>query len=242
MTTRPASNYSTRARLGLIVPPTNSVNEAEWQRLMPEGVTFHSHRMKLHPAGDAALMPDLLTAIELLGQVRPDAIVYACTAGSMTTPSSQMADAASERSGHKVLTTSHALILALRALGASRISVATPYAETLNDHEVEFLAAHGIKTLAIAGLGIGAAGPYEYVRIAQTPLAEVRAHALATYDPDSDALLLACTDFPTLPLIADLEAELGVPVISSNTATLWAMLRACGVMDTVLGGGKLFAA
>lgn len=242
MTPRPASSYSHRARLGLIVPPTNSVNEAEWQQMMPEGVTFHSHRMKLHAAGDASMMPDLLGAIGLLGQVRPDAIAYACTAGSMTTPSSQMPDAASEQSGHRVLTTSHALILALRAVGAKRISVATPYADALNDHEVAFLAAHGIDTLAIAGIGIGAGGPHEYVRIAQTSLADVRAHALATFDPASDALLLACTDFPTLPLIAELEAELGVPVISSNTATLWAMLRACGVTDTVRNGGQLFAA
>ena len=242
MTPRPSSSYSQRARLGLIVPPTNSVNEAEWTRLMPGGVTFHSHRMKLHPAGDPALMPDLLAGIELLGQVRPDAVAYACTAGSMTTPSAQMPDAASEASGLKVLTTSHALILALQALGAERISVATPYAKATNDHEVEFLAAHGIETLAIAGLGIGAGGPHEYVRIAQTPLAEVKAHALETFAPGSDALLLACTDFPTLPLIEELEAELGVPVISSNTATLWAMLRACGVADNLPGGGKLFAA
>ncbi len=241
MTLRPASSYSTRARLGLIVPPTNSVNEAEWQRLMPEGVTFHSHRMKLHAADDAALMPDLLAAIEVLGQVRPDAIAYACTAGSMTTPSSRMPDIASDGSGHRVLTTSHALVLALRALGARRISVATPYAEALNTHEVEFLAAHGIDTLAIAGLGIGGGGPHEYVRIAQTSLAEVRAHALATCAPESDALLLACTDLPTLPLLAELEAELGVPVISSNTATLWAMLRACGILDAVPGGGRVFA-
>ena len=101
MTSRPSSSYSQRARLGLIVPPTNSVNEAEWTRLMPEGVTFHSHRMKLHPAGDPALMPDLLAGIELLGQVRPDAVAYACTAGSMTTPSAQMPDAASEASKGK---------------------------------------------------------------------------------------------------------------------------------------------
>ena len=241
MTLRPSSSYSTRARLGLIVPPTNSVNEAEWQRLLPEGVTCHSHRMKLHSAGDPALMSDLLTAIALLGESRPDAVAYACTAGSMTTPSTQMPDAASEGSKHRVLTTSHALILALRALSASRISVATPYAQAINDHEVDFLAAHGIETLAIAGLGIGEGGPHEFVRIAQTPLPEVRAHALKTFAPGSDALLLACTDFPTLPLIEDLENELGVPVISSNTATLWAMLRTCGVQDMLPGGGRLFA-
>src|SRR5690606_32966375 len=37
--------YGWRARLGLIVPPTNTVNEAEWRIMAPEGVTIHSARM-----------------------------------------------------------------------------------------------------------------------------------------------------------------------------------------------------
>src|SRR5690606_20084424 len=56
--------YGWRARLGLIVPPTNTVNEAEWRIMAPEGVTIHSARMPLHTetdsdAGQAALYHDL---------------------------------------------------------------------------------------------------------------------------------------------------------------------------------------
>ena len=242
MTTRHASAYSYRAKLGLIVPPTNTVNEAEWARLMPEGVTFHTHRMPLHgPGQHDALMRDLSASVGLLAQSGADAIAYACTAGSMTVPATQLPDAASHATGQRVLTTSAALIDALRALGASRISIATPYAQAVNDHEVEFLAAHGIETLAIAGLGIGAGGPHEFVQIARTPLDDVRAHAIRVFDPGSDALLIACTDFPTLPLISDLETTLGVPVVTSNQATLWAALRAVGIDDHLTGAGRLFA-
>jgi maleate isomerase/arylmalonate decarboxylase len=52
-------------------------------------------------------------------------------------------------------------------------------------------------------------------------------------------LLITCTDFPALPLIAPLEAELGVPVVTSNQATLWAALRRAGVHDVVSGAGRL---
>lgn len=240
--TRHASAYSYRAKLGLIVPPTNTVNEAEWAQLMPEGVTFHTHRMPLHGAGEeAALMADLKHSVDLLAQSGADAVAYACTAGSMTVPATKLPDAATKQTGHRVLTTSAALIEALSALGAKRISIATPYAQAVNDHEVAFLAAHDIETLAIAGLGIGAGGPHEFVQIARTPLDRVRAHALDIFDPASDALLIACTDFPTLPLIPDLEAKLGVPVVTSNQATLWAMLRAVGIDDHLPGAGRLFA-
>ena len=40
--------YGARAKLGVIVPPTNTANEAEWNRMTPPGVTIHAARMKLH--------------------------------------------------------------------------------------------------------------------------------------------------------------------------------------------------
>ena len=95
--------------------------------------------------------------------------------------------------------------------------------------------------MRIAGLGIGAGGPSEYVRIARTPLEAVRAHATASLVPGSDALLIACTDLPTLPLVPDLEAALGVPVVTSNNATLWAALRAAGIGDRLEGLGRLLS-
>ena len=43
-----------RARIGVIVPPSNTVNETEFNRLKPDGVTFHFARSPLHadPAVD----------------------------------------------------------------------------------------------------------------------------------------------------------------------------------------------
>ena len=48
--------YGWRAKIGLIVPLTNTVNEAEWARMAPEGVSIHVTRMTLHPGGDAAAL------------------------------------------------------------------------------------------------------------------------------------------------------------------------------------------
>ena len=247
MAARHASAYGPRARLGLIVPPTNTVNEAEWARLMPEGVTFHSHRMPLHTdaesgPGRAALLADLEAVFALLGQCGADVIAYACTAGSMVTPADALPGELTARTGRAAVTTAAAIVAALRALGVRRLAVATPYAQALNDHEAHFLADHGFEVLKLAGLGIGAGGPREYPRIARTPLEAVAAHARGAMVPGAEALLISCTDFPTLPLIAPLEAELGVPVVSSVTATLWAALREAGIADAPAAGGRLFAA
>ena len=94
--------------------------------------------------------------------------------------------------------------------------------------------------MAIAGLGLGANGPVDYPLIAQTPLEAVEAHVRGTFVAGSDACLVTCTDFPTLPLHANLEQTLGVPVVTSNQATLWATLRRAGITDRIGELGQLF--
>lgn len=251
---RHLSAYSWRARLGVIVPPTNTVNEAEWARLMPEGTSFHTMRMPLHAdttsqEGQRALHDDLDKAMAELVKADVDVIAYACTAGSMTHPPQSLPERMKAASGRTGLTTAAAIVTALDALAAKRLAVATPYHEKLDAHERHFLEGCGFEVLAIAGLGIGSGGPHEYVRIAQTPLDAVAAHARSVMQAARgqargsgrpDALLISCTDFPTLPLIRKLEAEFGIPVISSNTATLWHALRLAGIRDDIPAAGRLF--
>lgn len=247
MHVRHQSVYSSRAKLGLITPPTNTVNEAEWQRMMPEGVTFHTHRMPLHAdttsvEGKAHLMRDLEAVFSMLKQARVDAIAYACTAGSMINPVESLPEELTRTTGVTAVTTSAAIIRALKALGCKRLSVATPYHDRLNHHEVEFLGENGFEVANLIGLGIGAGGPSEYVRIAETPIARIEALVAECFVPGSDAILITCTDFPTLPLIARVEARYGVPVVTSNQATFWAMLRSSGIDDRFDTFGRLLAA
>jgi maleate isomerase/arylmalonate decarboxylase len=243
--TRHRSSYSQRARIGLIVPPTNTVNEAEWCRMVPDGVTFHTVRMPIHSAVHtdeerAALATEIAAKVEELAPARVDVVAYACTAGSMVTPPRSLPDAVTAQAGIPLVTTAAALVDALQALGAKRISVATPYHDALNRHEVAFLASAGIEVLSIRGLGLGANGPADYPLIAETPLDAVRDHARAAVVPGADALLISCTDFPTLPLIGDLEAELDIPVVTSNQATLWAALSVCALAGPEPRLGRLF--
>ncbi|MGE0628538.1 MAG: maleate cis-trans isomerase [Hyphomicrobiaceae bacterium] len=243
---RHKSAYSYRARIGLIVPPTNTVNEAEWARMMPDGVTFHTVRMPVH-VGHATedarrrLVEDISTRARELQQARVDCVAYACTAGSMINPPHALAHDIAQRTGATLVTTAAAIVDALQSLAANRISVATPYHDELNRHEVDFLAGNGIEVLSIAGLGLGANGPADYPLIAETPLAAIESHARNAFRPGSEALLISCTDFPALTLIEPLEAGLGVPVNTSNQATLWAALSAAGISDPIPDAGRLLA-
>jgi maleate cis-trans isomerase len=242
---RHKSVYSFRAKIGLIVPPTNTVNEAEWARVMPDGVTFHTVRMPIHldhasEAGRRALVGDICAKVSELSQARVDVVAYACTAGSMMNPRHALSEEVEAATGVPLVTTAAAIVDALDALGVRRVSIATPYHDQLNEHERAFLAANGIETLAIMGLGLGANGPVDYPLIAETPLERIEAHVRATFREGSEACLVTCTDFPTLSLHVGLEQGLRVPVITSNQATLWAALGRAAIDDDIPRLGALF--
>jgi len=236
--------YGSRAKLGVIVPPTNTANEAEWNRMAPDGVSVHSVRMPLHTDttsahGKQALYDDVGKFSRDLAQAGVSVVAYGCTAGSMVTPMEQLPGFMRKETGIPAITTAQSLVLGLRALGARKVAVATPYHDALNDHEIHFLADQGIETVAMRGLGIGANGPAEYRLIARVPLDQVYAHARGAFVPAADALLISCTDFATLPLIERLERDIGKPVVTSNQATFWAALRAAGVQDRFTSFGAL---
>jgi maleate cis-trans isomerase len=236
--------YGWRAKLGLIVPPTNTVNEAEWARMTPEGVTVHVMRMPLHTdttseAGRHALYEDIRHAVTELAKAGPDVIAYACTAGSMVTPLDALTNFMQEVSGIASVATASALVHACRVLGLSRISIATPYHDALNEHEAAFLSANGIQAVRVLGLGIGARGPQEYVEIARVSKQRVYEHCRSADAPGAQGMVVSCTDFATLEAIPKLEAELGKTVVSSNLATFWLALRTAGVEDRLSGFGRL---
>lgn len=236
--------YGMRAKLGIIVPPTNTVNEAEWAQMMPDGVTMHAMRMPLHSDtvsadGKRRLFDDIRSATSELAKAHVDVVVYACTAGSMVQPLDAVTSFMAEVAGVPAVATAPALVYAARALGLKRVAVATPYHDALNDHEAHFLADNGIETVAMKGLGIGAGGPHEYIQIARTPKEQVYAHCRSVDGPAAQGLIVSCTDFATLEALPRLERELGKPVISSNLATFWMALRTVGVDDRIEGFGRL---
>lgn len=222
----------------MIVPVTNTVNEAEWKRMAPE-LRFPLVRMALHAHGDPKLLDDLRGCMDELRPSDPDVIAYACTAGSMVQPLDSLAAFMANASGKPAVATAPALVHACRAFGMERIVLATPYHDALNEHEKHFLEENGIEVLAMKGLGIGAGGAHEYVRIAKLPPEEVYAHCRSVWVPGADGMVVSCTDFRTQEILPRLEAELGKPVISSNLATLWMALRTAGVQTRIKGFGRL---
>ena len=58
---------------------------------------------------------------------------------------------------------------------------------------------------------------------------------------DCDAVFVSCTNLRSFRILAQAEETLGKPVLSSNQAIAWHLLRLAGVGEGVSGPGRLFA-
>ena len=234
-----------RAKIGQICPGVGSVGEREFNRYAPEGVAITTMRI---PWGNMdGPTPENLKMMSsglengcrnfLDTRYKQDVIIFACTSGSLIGGphyDKECIEVIERVTGSKGLTTSTAILQAFERLGAGKIAVITPYPEATNDAEKLFLEKNGVEVTTIVDMNpqrqyIGALDPI-YVYGAAKRLDKTGA----------DALFVSCTGLDCLSVITQMEEDLGIPVITSNQASIWASLRAAGVGTTYPELGKLF--
>ncbi|ALM83537.1 aspartate/glutamate racemase family protein [Bordetella sp. N] len=236
--------YGWRAKIGLIVPSTNTINEPEFYRMAPEGVTVHSGRaINAGPATQEnydRMARGVIEAAELIKTAEVDVVAYGCTSGSIVCSLDELCDGMSERVGAPAIATAGAVVAALRALGVKRVAVGTPYIEFVNTREREFLEQYGFEVVSIDGLDLGHTQE-ERRDIGRVPPQVAYQLARDIDRPEADAIFLSCTNLATIDMIQRIEDELGKPVVTSNQATLWGCLRLLGLPDAIQGYGKLLS-
>ena len=119
--------YGYLAKIGLIVPSTNTVNEYEWYRMAPRGISIHTARaLLLGKASQSSydLMAEATRkAGEELATAECDIVAYGCTSGSFMCSRDEITGNLTRLTGCPATTTSDSVIAALRALGVKRIAM-----------------------------------------------------------------------------------------------------------------------
>ena len=165
-------------------------------------------------AGAALILPD-----EPL-----DAICYSCTSASVVIGDAEVEAAiASAKPGVPVVTPPKAAVRGLRAFGARRISVLTPYTVETSRPMADYFVGHGFDIASFTCLGFE--DDREMARIAPSALVDLARDAT---HPDAEALFVSCTALRSALVAAQIEKALGRPVVTSNQASAWNCLRLCG--------------
>lgn len=227
-----------RHKLGLIVPSWNTVMEYETQRMAAGAISVHVQRIAHTADSEENLMwmgTQVPAAAQLLAHAKVDVICYGCTAGGFLKGphyDREMNAGIRAATGIAGTTSASAITDALNAVAAQRISVATAYEPWLNARTQQYLEAAGFEVLAIEGFGTQAHAAITPERVAALARQVDRAGA--------QAIFIGCSNLRTLEIIETLEQELGKPVVTSNQASMWSMLRLIGHRDAVAGAGRLF--
>jgi maleate cis-trans isomerase len=241
--------YSERGRIGLVVLDTDIIVEPEFRRLMPPGVEVFATRIAAphelsKPEYLAALCTQARPAVRMLMPLKPSVVVFCCTSASFFRgkgwDEDVRAEMAQEAGTVPVTTTSTGVREALRHLGVRRLVVGTPYQPGINERLKIYLEAHGHEVLTLRRVYEGPGNSIEEDRKMMTiPRARMREFMLALDRPDADAMVLGCTGLAAVPLIAEVEAKIGKPVVSSNLGAAWHALTISGIGAIRKGFGRL---
>lgn len=232
-----------RARIGLIVLATDHTLEHEFRQIfrMP-GVALYATRIRnaaeINPTTLAAMEAGLAAAADvILPGIPLDVVAYGCTSASVVIGEENVFKRIHEtRPEAKCTTPITGGVLGLKALGAKRIALLTPYIDSVNQRFKSYIEAKGLEVPVIGSFNHE--NDNEVARISTQSIYDA-ALELGRHK-EVDGVFVSCTSLRVAEIAESLERELGKPVTSSNHAMAWHTLRLAGITEPIDGWGRLF--
>src|SRR5216683_7622794 len=226
---------------GVLIPTTNTTAEFEYSRVLPPEWQAHYARVATSSANKTPFSPprdeDVDYQAKLLGTARVEAIFLLQTSASLFADDycAEVSRRISAAAGVPGFTSAMAIGEAMGALGTKRVALVSPYSEPVNASAKRYFEEkYGLSVVALEGFAatdsyaIGQLGP------------ENARDAFARIDrPEIEAFIVPGGNFPTMASIPAWEAEFKKPVVTTNQACVWAILRHLGNKDRIAGLGKL---
>lgn len=233
-----------RAAIGVIVLASDSTLEFEFRQIcdLPGVGLFHS---RIH--NDNTITPETLKAMEagitkacdvILPGCPLDLVAYGCTSASIVMGEEQVFRLLRKsRPQAKYTTPITAAFAAFKAFGVKNIGILTPYRADVNSQVKSYFEKAGFSVPVF-----GSFNEENDPTVARISSASIKAAVLDVgRQPEVEAVFVSCTSLRLVDSVAEIEAELGKPVTSSNHAMAWHCLRLAGVQDRLPGFGRLFS-
>ncbi|KAH9826678.1 GAF domain-containing protein, partial [Teratosphaeria destructans] len=170
----------------------------------------------------------MVAAARLLADAHPDAILWDGTSGMWTgadlDADRELARAMQDATGVPCSTTTLATIEALRLLDIKRLGVAVPYTEALMDKVQDFFGNCGYGWHVSSAKRLDPV-PSSNIVIAKCRFADIRDVIERCAHQDSEAVVVACTNWPAAGLVGELEEATGMLIVDSIIVTVWQGFR-----------------
>lgn len=236
-----------RAKIGIVVPSTNTSCQPECERLRPRGVTNHIARISIKErplTSEQAFLEHVQSmregmrgAIDQVMTCQPDHVIMGVALEAFwggVRQAQELQAELTQRAGAGVSMGSTATSAALRSIGARRIAVLTPHQPRGDEQVRRYFEEDGFAVCRL--IGLKCASP---VLIAHTTEEQIVGALKALDGDDADAIVQVGTNLAAVGLCAEAERWLGKPVLAINAVTYWDALRRCGIEDRVYGCGSI---
>ena len=246
--------YGYRKKFAVLVPTTNTAVEAEYHLMKPAGVVLATRGCVIPPF-KVENETDFVNMVKAIGNAteqglrdaltcKPDHVIFGYSAETFWDGKERSDrefrkynDIAREVAGCDITFGAQAIMDALACYpNVKRIAAVTPYMPVGDGMVVKFMADIGYEVVRIKGHC--SPGPVE---IAFEPFGKTRQLVREVDGDDVDLILQAGTNLYFVELAAQLERELGKPVLAINAVTLWHALRNNDIPDRIPGFGSLMA-
>jgi len=228
-------------RIGLVALDSDVATERDFQAMLPPDSVFYTSRIHcFNPITIENLKklgPQVSAATELLipGQ-RLDVIAYSCTSGTVALGYDEIVRQVRSggRQDIKVVTPVNSALKAMEQLGVRKISLLTPYVDSVNQAMRVFIEEHGVKVLNMGSFCLD-----DDKEMAELAPDAIHRAAIEVCADEADALFISCTAIRAVEIIESTEQVLGKPVLSAIQTLFWQAIRATGYTAPIEGYGTL---
>lgn len=226
--------------IGMLTPSSNTVVEPftaalAWP-LFPQ-VSVHFGRLRVtrialdEGSDDQFGIDPFLAAADLLADAKVDVIAWNGTSASWLGFDSddRLCAELTERTGARATTAIKSLNTLIEAFGVKKLGLVTPYTPDVQQQIIANYAEIGVETVAERH-----SNRSDNFSFAEVPEAEIERMCREVADAKPDAIAIVCTNMRGPMVAAELERELGIPVLDSVAFTLWGCLKEAGIDMTPL--------
>jgi maleate isomerase len=235
-----------RILLGMLTPSSNTTLEPVTAQMIsgvPEA-SAHFGRFKVTEIALSAQAlgqfddSAILSAAELLSHAKVDVIAWNGTSSGWLgfDADERLCERIRAKTGIPACTSVLALNEIFALAGVTRFGLVTPYRDDVQDRIVVNYRAAGFECVAEKHLRL-----QDNFSFSEVGAHEIRAMTREVAKAKPQAITIFCTNLRGAPLVAELEAELGIPIYDTIATVVWKSLRIAGA-DTrrIKGWGRLF--
>jgi len=222
--------YAPNGLIGVLTPQANTTVEPEFWLMLPPGVAMINARMTSdEPSLEARLIDyfdQIDRTVEQFHNAPIGAIAFATTGASYLAGIGReraVVAAIAERTGVPLITAGHAVVRALKTIGARRIGFVSPYPEGLTKASIGYWQAHGFEVDGVVQI---ATNPDTFHPIYSIPAANAQQGLDRLAGKQLDAIVMLGTGMPTLEPILQRPEVGGAPVMSCMLCLGWASIDA----------------